>query len=79
MQLVSDLVITFENNKDYFVTCTTTYNNDVYAYLLDLSDEDNHLYVKQIKTNNTNELKLEIIVNKDIINKISPLLYNAIN
>ena len=79
MQLRDDLILTFENNKKYFVICTTIYNNDLYAYLLDLSDEDNHIYVKQIKTDNENELKLEQVINQNIIKEISPFLAKSLD
>ena len=55
--------------------CTTIYNDELYAYLLDLSDDDKHIYIKQLVTENENEIKLEKITDDKVIKKIAPLLY----
>ena len=79
MQIKNDLVLILEDNKSYFVVCTANYNDELYAYLLDLSDDDKHIYIKQLKTDNENEIKLEKITDSKIIDKISPLLYKELN
>lgn len=77
MKLQNDLIITLEDGKSYFVVCTTTYNNELYGYLLDLSESDNHIYIKQLKTENENEMKLEKITNKSIIKEVALALQKA--
>ena len=66
MQIKNNLVLVLEDNKSYFVVCTAIYKNELYAYLLDLSNDDSHIYIKQVKTKNEKELKLEKITDYKI-------------
>ncbi len=79
MKIKSDLILMLEDGKSYFVICTAIYKNELYAYLLDLSDEDKHIYIKQLETKNENEVKIEKITDSKIIKEISPLLYKTLN
>jgi len=74
MELQKDLIITLEN-KDYFVVNTALYENSTYAYLLNLKEEDDYIYVKYIKETSS----VEIIEDNDLIKKIAPELIKGID
>jgi len=73
MELQKDLIITLEN-KDYFVVNTALYENNIYAYLLNLK-EDDYMYVKYIKETSN----VEIIEDNELIKKIAPELIKNID
>ena len=73
MELQKDLIITLEN-KNYFVINTTIYENDTYAYLVNISEENDYIYVKYLKENSS----VEIVDDSDFIKKIAPELVKGI-
>ena len=74
MELQKDLIITLEN-RNYFVINTVLYQNDIYAYLVNIIEEDDYIYVKYIKENSS----VEVISDSDLIKKIAPELLKGIN
>lgn len=73
MELQKDLIITLEN-KNYFVANTTFYENNTYAYLVNISEENDYIYVKYLKENSS----VEVVDDSDLIGKIAPELANGI-
>ena len=51
-------------NKNYEVIKTIKYNNDKYAYIINIDNYSDTLFIKEIKKD------LEIINKKEILNKI---------
>lgn len=74
MTLEKDLIITL-NNKNYYVISTTVYENTQYAYLVNISEEDDYIYVKVLKA----ESSVEILTAPELINVIAPMLLKNVD
>ena len=63
-----DLIITLEDGQEYYVISVATYNNEKYAYLMNMKDNNHYIYVKEIRVDDI--IKIEPIFDENIINKI---------
>ena len=74
IELQKDLIVTLEE-KNYFVINIATYKNETYAYLVNVSEDDDYIYVKYLKESSS----VEIIYDEELIKKIAPELVKGIN
>ncbi len=76
MSLEKDLIITLEDQEQYYVISTALYNNEKYAYLMNMNKEEHYIYVKEIKT--SDGIQIQTITDKDLIAKIALYLQKGV-
>lgn len=76
MKLEKDLIITLEDGSEYYVISTAEYNNERYAYLMNMNEDNYYVYAKEINDNGV--IKAQPILDKELIQKISLYLEKEI-
>lgn len=76
MNLEKDLIITLESGEEYYVISTAIYENEKYAYLMNMKEDNYYVYAKEIKTEDG--IKVQAIMDETLINKISLYLQKEI-
>ena len=76
MNIEKDLIITLEDGNEYYIISTAIYNNEKYAYLMNMKQDNDYIYVKEIKSDNG--LQVQRITDKELIKKISLYLQKEI-
>lgn len=76
MSLEKDLIITLEDGEEYYVISTAMYNNEKYAYLMNMKRDNYYVYAKEIRTNDG--IQVQAILDKDMIQKIALYLQKEI-
>ena len=76
MSLEKDLIITLEDGEEYYVISTAMYNNEKYAYLMNMKKDNYYVYAKEIKT--TDGTQVQAILDKELIQKIALYLQKEI-
>ncbi|MBQ7141068.1 MAG: hypothetical protein IJO32_06165 [Bacilli bacterium] len=74
MIIEKNQIITLNNNIEYFVVNTIIYNNEKYALIININEDNDYLFVKQKRNQ-----KLIIINDSKTIKDISNLLKDDIN
>ena len=76
MSLEKDFIITLEDGEQYYVISTAIYNNEKYAYLMNMNKDNYYVYAKEIKT--ADGITVQAILDKELIAKISLYLQKEI-
>lgn len=74
--LEKEYIITLEDGEEYYVVSTTMYNNEKYAYLMNMKEDNYYVFAKELKTNDG--IKVEAILDQETIQKILPYLQKEI-
>ena len=74
--LEKEYIITLEDGEEYYVISTTVYNNEKYAYLMNMKEDNYYVFAKELKTNEG--IKVEAILDQETIQKILPYLQKEI-
>lgn len=69
MNLEKDFIITLEDGNEYYVISTIIYDNEKYAYLMNMKKDNDYIIAKEIK--NVNGVQVQAIADKDLIQKIA--------
>lgn len=70
--LEKEYIITLEDGEEYYVVSTTMYNNEKYAYLMNMKQDNYYVFAKELNTNEG--IKVEAILDQETIQKILPYL-----
>lgn len=76
MSIEKDLIITLEDGEEYYVISTAIYNNEKYAYLMNMKENNYYVYAKEIKT--SDGIQVQAILDEELINKIALYLQKEI-
>ena len=76
MSIEKDLIITLEDGEEYYVISTAIYNNEKYAYLMNMKENNYYVYAKEIKT--PDGIQVQAILDEELINKIALYLQKEI-
>ncbi|MBE6152998.1 MAG: hypothetical protein E7166_02050 [Firmicutes bacterium] len=76
MNLEKDYIITLEDGQEYYVISTAIYNNEKYAYLMNMKEENYYVYAKEIKTDDG--IQVQPILDEQLIQKIALYLQKEI-
>lgn len=76
MNIEKDLIITLEDGNEYYIISTAIYNNEKYAYLMNMKQDNDYIYAKEVKTDDG--LQIQRVVDEDLIKKISLYLQKEI-
>ena len=69
MTLEKDLIITLEDGTEYYVISTVVYDNEKYAYLMNMKKDNEDIFAKEIKS--VNGVQVQAIADKDLIQKLA--------
>ena len=70
--LEKEYIITLEDGEEYYVVSTTMYNNEKYAYLMNMKQDNYYVFAKELNTNEG--IKVEAVLDQETIQKILPYL-----
>jgi len=76
MTLEKDYIITLDDGQEYYVISTAIYNNEKYAYLMNMNENNYYVYAKEIKT--AEGIQVQPILDEELINKIALYLQKEI-
>lgn len=76
MNLEKDLIITLEDGNEYYIISTAMYNNEKYAYLMNMKEDNDYIYVKEI--NSPEGLQIKLVTDEELIKKIALYLQKEI-
>lgn len=76
MSLEKDIIITLDDGEEYYVISTAVYNNEKYAYLMNMKKDNYYVYAKELKTNDG--IEVEAITDPNTIEIISQYLQKEI-
>lgn len=74
MEIQYQDIITLSDKNKYVVASKVNYNNSTYVYLVDINDNANFKYAEMENNNLLSEL--DNVIDKELIVKLIPLLYN---
>ena len=70
--LEKEYIKTLEDGEEYYVVSTTMYNNEKYAYLMNMKQDNYYVFAKELNTNEG--IKVEAVLDQETIQKILPYL-----
>ena len=70
--LEKEYIITLEDGEEYYVVSTTMYNNEKYAYLMNMKQDNYYVFAKELNTNEG--IQVEAVLDQETIQKILPYL-----
>ena len=70
-KLAKNLIVTLDNNENYFVASTTHYNDELYGLLINVNKDSEYITVKLVS-----EDEIQKINDEDLLNELYPLFNN---